>query len=76
MAVTVEAFRGSIYAIPEIERSHKDCPKNQSGASFVPKEDYSRWDVITGCIITDIVAFFIIVACAATIYVSGHAEIV
>ena len=26
---------------------------------------YSRWDVIVGCIITDVVAFFIIVACAA-----------
>jgi Mn2+/Fe2+ NRAMP family transporter len=36
---------------------------------------YSRWDVIAGCIITDLVAFFIIVACAATIYVSGHGEI-
>lgn len=29
---------------------------------------YSRVDVITGAIITDVVAFFIIVACAATIY--------
>ncbi len=36
---------------------------------------YSRWDVIVGCIITDIVAFFIIVACAATIYVTGNHEI-
>jgi NRAMP (natural resistance-associated macrophage protein)-like metal ion transporter len=36
---------------------------------------YSRWDVIVGCIITDVVAFFIIVACAATIYVSGHRQI-
>jgi NRAMP (natural resistance-associated macrophage protein)-like metal ion transporter len=35
----------------------------------------SRWDVIIGCIIVDIVAFFIIVACAATIFVSGHQEI-
>lgn len=35
----------------------------------------SRWDVILGCIITDVVAFFIIVACAATIYVSGHRQI-
>ncbi|MBZ5553685.1 MAG: Nramp family divalent metal transporter [Acidobacteriia bacterium] len=35
----------------------------------------SRWDVIIGCIITDVVAFFIIVACAATIYVNGHGEI-
>src|SRR5271169_6134903 len=33
---------------------------------------YSRWDVIVGCIVTDVVAFFIIVACAATIYASGH----
>jgi len=36
---------------------------------------YSRLDVILGCIITDVVAFFIIVACAATIYVSGHRDI-
>ncbi|MHB8655409.1 MAG: Nramp family divalent metal transporter [Terriglobia bacterium] len=36
---------------------------------------YSRWDVIVGCIITDVVAFFIIVACAATIYASGHRDI-
>jgi NRAMP (natural resistance-associated macrophage protein)-like metal ion transporter len=36
---------------------------------------YSRWDVIVGCIITDVVAFFIIVACAATIYISGHQQI-
>ncbi len=37
---------------------------------------YSRWDVIVGCLVTDIVAFFIIVACAATIFVSGHRDIV
>ncbi len=36
---------------------------------------HSRLDVIVGCIITDIVAFFIIVACAATIYVTGHRDI-
>jgi len=35
----------------------------------------SRWDVIIGCIIVDVVAFFIIVACAATIYVSGNRQI-
>ncbi|HYK88262.1 MAG TPA: divalent metal cation transporter [Acidobacteriota bacterium] len=35
----------------------------------------SRLDVIIGCIITDVVAFFIIVACAATIYASGHRQI-
>jgi NRAMP (natural resistance-associated macrophage protein)-like metal ion transporter len=35
----------------------------------------SRLDVIIGCFMTDIVAFFIIVACAATIYVSGHRNI-
>jgi NRAMP (natural resistance-associated macrophage protein)-like metal ion transporter len=28
----------------------------------------SRWDVIIGCIFTDVVAWFIIVACAATIF--------
>jgi NRAMP (natural resistance-associated macrophage protein)-like metal ion transporter len=36
---------------------------------------YSRWDVIVGCIGTDVVAFFIIVACAATIFASGHRQI-
>ena len=36
---------------------------------------YSKWDVIVGCFVTDVVAFFIIVACAATVFVSGHREI-
>jgi len=36
---------------------------------------YSRWDVIVGCITTDVVAFFIIAACAATIFVAGHGRI-
>jgi len=31
----------------------------------------SRYDVIVGCILTDVVAFFIIVACAATIHAHG-----
>lgn len=31
----------------------------------------SRMDVIVGCFMTDIVAFFIIVACAATMFVNG-----
>lgn len=35
----------------------------------------SRWDVILGCLFTDIVAWFIIVACAATLYAVGHHEI-
>ncbi|HEY1262477.1 MAG TPA: divalent metal cation transporter, partial [Terriglobales bacterium] len=35
----------------------------------------SRLDVILGCVFTDIVAWFIIVACAATLYVHGHHEI-
>jgi NRAMP (natural resistance-associated macrophage protein)-like metal ion transporter len=35
----------------------------------------SRWDVILGCIFTDVVAWFIIVACAATLYASGHHDI-
>jgi NRAMP (natural resistance-associated macrophage protein)-like metal ion transporter len=36
----------------------------------IGKKEYalSRWDVIIGCIITDVVAFFIVVACAATLY--------
>jgi NRAMP (natural resistance-associated macrophage protein)-like metal ion transporter len=33
-----------------------------------------RVDVITGCIITDVVAFFIVVACGATIYYPNHPE--
>jgi NRAMP (natural resistance-associated macrophage protein)-like metal ion transporter len=40
-------------------------------------KDYkaSRLDVIVGCIFTDIVAWFIIVACAATLYVHGMRNI-
>ncbi len=36
---------------------------------------HSRLDVILGCIVTDVVAFFIIVACAATLYAGGHRQI-
>ena len=35
----------------------------------------SRWDVILGCLFTDVVAWFIIVACAATLFVTGRTEI-
>jgi NRAMP (natural resistance-associated macrophage protein)-like metal ion transporter len=35
----------------------------------------SRWDVILGCIVTDVIAFFIVVACAATLYVAGNHNI-
>jgi NRAMP (natural resistance-associated macrophage protein)-like metal ion transporter len=35
----------------------------------------SRLDVIVGCIFTDVVAWFIIVACAATLYVHGMRNI-
>jgi NRAMP (natural resistance-associated macrophage protein)-like metal ion transporter len=35
----------------------------------------SRWDVILGCIFTDVIAWFIIVACAATLYASGVHDI-
>jgi Mn2+/Fe2+ NRAMP family transporter len=43
----------------------------------VDKRHYalSRLDVILGCIVTDVIAFFIVVACAATIYKSGQGEI-
>ncbi|MBI4690863.1 MAG: Nramp family divalent metal transporter [Nitrospirae bacterium] len=39
----------------------------------IKKEQYraSRMDVIIGCSITDIIAFFIIVTCAATLFSSG-----
>ena len=38
----------------------------------ITKRQYSlcRWDVIIGCIITDVIAFFIVLACAATLHVS------
>jgi len=35
----------------------------------------SRWDVIIGCIVTNVVAFFIVVACGATLYVRGIHDI-
>lgn len=35
----------------------------------------SRLDVILGCVFTDVVAWFIIVACAATLYRTGHTDI-
>jgi len=43
----------------------------------VTKRQYkaSRLDVVTGCVFTDIVAWFIIVACASTLYVHGYHNI-
>jgi Mn2+/Fe2+ NRAMP family transporter len=43
----------------------------------VSKRDYrlARWDVVLGCVVTDVVAFFIVVACAATLFKSGHGQI-
>jgi len=43
----------------------------------VSKRQYtaSKLDVISGCIFTDVVAWFIIVACAATLYVHGYHNI-
>jgi Mn2+/Fe2+ NRAMP family transporter len=43
----------------------------------VTKRQYnaSRLDVVAGCIFTDIVAWFIIVACASTLYVHGYHNI-
>lgn len=35
----------------------------------------SRWDVILGCLFTDIVAWFIVVACAATLFAHGIHQI-
>jgi len=43
----------------------------------VAAEDYKhvRWDVIVGCIIAPVVAFFIVVACGATLFQEGiHIE--
>jgi Mn2+/Fe2+ NRAMP family transporter len=43
----------------------------------IDKRQYTltRWDVILGCVVTDVIAFFIVVACAATLYKSGHRNI-
>jgi NRAMP (natural resistance-associated macrophage protein)-like metal ion transporter len=43
----------------------------------VTKRGYnaSRLDVVVGCIFTDVVAWFIIIACAATLYVHGYRDI-
>ncbi len=43
----------------------------------VTEKEYSasRLDVIFGCLFTDIVAWFIVVACAATLFVHGHREV-
>jgi NRAMP (natural resistance-associated macrophage protein)-like metal ion transporter len=43
----------------------------------IDKKQYplTRLDVILGCIVTDVIAFFIVVACAATIHVSGNPDI-
>src|SRR5262249_25465354 len=43
----------------------------------VTRREYkaSRIDVVAGCFFTDIVEWFIIVACAATLYVHGHREV-
>jgi len=43
----------------------------------IGKKQYplSRLDVVVGCIITDVVAFFIVLACAATLYRSGIHDI-
>lgn len=43
---------------------------------ITPREyNASRWDVIIGCLFTDVVAWFIIVACAATLYLHGVRQI-
>jgi Mn2+/Fe2+ NRAMP family transporter len=43
----------------------------------VTKRGYraSQLDVVTGCVFTDVVAWFIIVACAATLYVHNYRDI-
>ena len=43
----------------------------------IDKRHYAlcRLDVITGCIVTDVIAFFIVVSCGATIYHSNHPQI-
>ncbi|HKN31638.1 MAG TPA: Nramp family divalent metal transporter [Terriglobales bacterium] len=43
----------------------------------VTRRDYktSRIDVVAGCIFTDVVAWFIIIACAATLYAHGYRNV-
>ena len=43
----------------------------------IQMRDYSltRWDTIVGCILSNVVAAFIIVACYGTLYLSGHRNI-
>lgn len=43
----------------------------------IDKRQYSltRLDVILGCVVTDVIAFFIVVACAATMYKAGPRDI-
>jgi len=43
----------------------------------IPKDKYNlcRLDVFLGCIVTDVIAFFIVVACAATLYIAGNHDI-
>ena len=43
----------------------------------IGKRQYSlcRLDVVSGCVIACIIAFFIVLACAATLYVSGYRNI-
>jgi NRAMP (natural resistance-associated macrophage protein)-like metal ion transporter len=40
----------------------------------IKKEDYkyAKWDVILGCIATDVISFFVIVAVATTIFKAGY----
>ncbi len=37
----------------------------------VSEYKYTKWDVYVGCIITDVVSYFIIFTCAATIFANG-----
>ena len=43
----------------------------------ISMKDYTltRWDTIVGCILSNIVAAFIIIACYGTLYLSGHRDI-
>jgi len=38
----------------------------------VSEYKYAKWDVILGCIVTDVVSFFVILAVATTIFKAGH----
>ena len=51
------------------------CPRVFKKGITARQYRASRWDVIVGCLFAAVVAWFIIVACAATLYANGRHDI-